>query len=81
MEHSNDQNPKTKKKKRKSKQRQKQQQYFVPSWLVGKVPKGGNALLFSMTRFNSKKGVKRKGTKPLQFWIRIHSSVVYSVLE
>ena len=29
-------------------------------------------LLFSRSRFNSKKGVKKKGTKRLHFWSKIH---------
>ena len=36
-------------------------------------------LLFSRSRFNSKKGVKKKGTKPLHFWSKIHSGIAYSV--
>ena len=36
-------------------------------------------LLFSRSRFNSKKGVKKKGTKRLHFWSKIHSGIAYSV--
>ena len=39
----------------------------------------GCTLLFSRSRFNSKKGVKRKGTKRLHFWSKIHSGIAYSV--
>ena len=35
-------------------------------------------LLFSRSRFNSKKGVKKKGTKRLHFWSKIHSGIAYS---
>ena len=38
-----------------------------------------SALLFSRSRFNSKRGVKKKGTKPLHFWSKIHSGNAYSV--
>ena len=36
-------------------------------------------LLFSRSRFNSKKGVKKKGTKRLHFWSKIHSGIAYSI--
>ena len=42
------------------------------------VEKFTQALLFSRSRFNSKKGVKKKGTKRLHFWSKIHSGIAYS---
>ena len=38
-----------------------------------------HSLLFSRSRFNSKKGVKKKGTKRLHFWSKIHSGIAYSI--
>ena len=43
------------------------------------VRKNRRALLFSRSRFNSKKGVKKKGTKRLNFWSKIHSGIAYSI--